>query len=68
MRIRFVMPALAAAAALTGTAFTFTAPSAADSSALNELTYGSKILLQNQYQGDGGYLDANGLSQQHGAK
>ncbi|MFI5816521.1 hypothetical protein ACIA7S_37020 [Streptomyces sp. NPDC051643] len=67
MRIRFVMPALAAAAALTGTAFTFTAPTTAGSSALHELTYGSKILLQNQYQGDGGYLDTNGLSQQHGA-
>ncbi|MET9125466.1 hypothetical protein [Streptomyces sp. NPDC004528] len=67
MRFRFVMPALAAAATLTGTAFTFTAP-ASGSAALNELTYGSTILLQNQYQGDGGYLDTNGLSQQSGAK
>lgn len=68
MRIRFVMPALAAAAALTGTAFTFTVPTAATGSVvLHELTYGSKILLQNQYLGDGGYLDANGLSHQHGA-
>lgn len=67
MRFRFAMPALAAAATLTGTAFTFTAP-AAGSAALNELTYGSTILLQNQYQGDGGYLDTNGLSQQSGAK
>lgn len=68
MRIRSVMPALAVSVALTSTAFTFSAPTAATgATALNELTYGSKILLQNQYQGDGGYLDTNGLSQQHGA-
>ncbi|MGW4728483.1 glycosyl hydrolase family 95 catalytic domain-containing protein [Streptomyces shenzhenensis] len=32
-----------------------------------DLTYGSNILLQNQSGGDGGYLDANGLSTQPGA-
>ncbi|QFZ72244.1 hypothetical protein GFH48_02315 [Streptomyces fagopyri] len=62
------MPALAAAAAPTGTAFTFTAPTAAAGSTVpHEPTYGSKILLRNQYLGDSGYLDTNGLSGQHGA-
>ncbi|MGI5442669.1 glycosyl hydrolase family 95 catalytic domain-containing protein [Streptomyces shenzhenensis] len=32
-----------------------------------DLTYGSNILLQNQSGGNGGYLDANGLSAQQGA-
>ncbi|MET8412671.1 hypothetical protein ABZV34_32080 [Streptomyces sp. NPDC005195] len=69
MRSRSVMPALAATVALTATAFTFTAPTATTgSAALHELTYGSNILLQNQYLGNGGYLDANGLSHQPGAK
>ncbi|MFD4856409.1 hypothetical protein [Streptomyces atratus] len=68
MRIRFAMPALAATAVLAAVAATFTAPTAAASSAaLNELTYGSNILLQNQYQGDGGYLDTNGYSAHSGA-
>ncbi|MFE5139004.1 hypothetical protein ACFRDV_15245 [Streptomyces fagopyri] len=62
------MPALAAAAAPTGTAFTFTAPTeAAGSTVPRELTYGSKILPLNQYLGDGGYLDTTGLSGQRGA-
>ncbi|MFD4949333.1 hypothetical protein ACFVYE_37870 [Streptomyces sp. NPDC058239] len=67
MRIRFAMPALAGMAVLAAVAATFTAPAAAGSAALNELTYGSNILLQNQYQGDGGYLDTNGRSAQSGA-
>ncbi|MFB7210488.1 hypothetical protein [Streptomyces sp. NPDC056255] len=68
MRIRFVMPAFAATAVLAAAAATLSAPTAAaGSAALNELTYGSDILLQNQYQGDGGYLDTNGRSTQSGA-
>ncbi|MFD4942339.1 hypothetical protein ACFWNT_07310 [Streptomyces sp. NPDC058409] len=68
MRIRFAMSTLAATAVLAAVAAMFTAPTAAaGSAALNELTYGSGILLQNQYQGDGGYLDTNGHSAHSGA-
>ncbi|MFF2330673.1 MULTISPECIES: hypothetical protein [unclassified Streptomyces] len=67
MRMRFIMPTVAAAAVLVATAATFTAPAAASSAARGELTYGSEILLQNQYRGDGGYLDTNGVSTHQGA-
>ncbi|MEU8588843.1 hypothetical protein AB0C59_17855 [Streptomyces sp. NPDC048664] len=68
MRIRFVMPALAATAALAAATAALTAPTAAATSkAPNDLTYGSNILLENQYRGDGGYLDTNGLSHHQGA-
>lgn len=55
----------ASAAALAATAAPWAAPASAAGS---ELTYGSDILLQNQYGGDGGYLDTNGLSTRSGAK
>lgn len=34
----------------------------------NELHYGDRIYLQNLYQGDGGYLDVNGLANGGGAR
>ncbi|MFE7113512.1 hypothetical protein ACFU98_45700 [Streptomyces sp. NPDC057575] len=34
----------------------------------NELHYGDRIYLQNLYQGDGGYLDANGAASAAGAR
>ncbi|MFH8519988.1 hypothetical protein ACH4CE_33895 [Streptomyces gelaticus] len=60
--------ACAAAAALTATAAALAAPTtAAGAAARSDLTYGSNILLQNQYGGDGSYLDTNGASSQPGA-
>lgn len=58
------LAACAAATALAATAAPFATPASAAGS---ELTYGSDILLQNQYGGDGGYLDTNGVSSQPGA-
>ncbi|MFD8691396.1 hypothetical protein [Streptomyces sp. NPDC059651] len=57
--------AVSAAAVLAATTGSFTA-SAAGPQAV-DLTYGSNILLQNQYGGNGGYLDTNGVSSQPGA-
>ncbi|MFF4749978.1 hypothetical protein ACWD5R_08065 [Streptomyces sp. NPDC002514] len=60
--------AACAAAAAFAAAASLAAPStAAGAAAVGELTYGSDILLQNQYGGDGGYLDTNGHSSQQGA-
>ncbi|MFB7495182.1 hypothetical protein ACFC09_10815 [Streptomyces sp. NPDC056161] len=62
------LAACAAAAAFAAAAVSLAAPStAAGAAAVGELTYGSDILLQNQYGGDGGYLDTNGRSGQQGA-
>ncbi|MER6633303.1 hypothetical protein ABT301_34655 [Streptomyces sp. NPDC000987] len=55
----------ATAAVLATAATSFSAPAAG--AAGTDLTYGSNILLQNQYGGDGGYLDTNGVSDQPGA-
>ncbi|MER8089900.1 hypothetical protein ACIO6T_34615 [Streptomyces sp. NPDC087532] len=60
--------AVGAAAAFTFASAALAAPAAAAGAAAgSELTYGSSILLQNQYGGDGGYLDTNGRSAQSGA-
>ncbi|MFB7189094.1 hypothetical protein ACFCZT_28110 [Streptomyces sp. NPDC056230] len=60
--------AVGAAAAFTAVGAALAAPTAAAGAAAgSELTYGSSILLQNQYGGDGGYLDTNGRSAQSGA-
>ncbi|MEU2135229.1 hypothetical protein [Streptomyces sp. NPDC018352] len=60
--------AVGAAAAFTVASAALAAPTtAAGAAAIGELTYGSDILLQNQYGGDGGYLDTNGHSTQPGA-
>ncbi|MFE7477822.1 hypothetical protein ACFU98_43480 [Streptomyces sp. NPDC057575] len=60
--------AVGAAAACTVASAALAAPTAvAGAAAGSELTYGSDILLQNQYGGDGGYLDTNGHSTQPGA-
>ncbi len=69
MRVRFTLPAVAAVTALAATASVFAAPTASAGSAVpaGELAYGSDILLQNQYGGDGGYLDTNGRSSRPGA-
>ncbi|MFJ5921845.1 hypothetical protein ACIQF6_04450 [Kitasatospora sp. NPDC092948] len=64
--IRQRLAACGAAVALAVTAASFAAPTTAAAANAN-LTYGSIILLQNQYQGDGGYLDTNGRSGQPGA-
>lgn len=62
------LAACTTAAALAAAAASFAAPTAATGAAARgELTYGSIILLQNQYGGDGGYLDTNGVSAQPGA-
>ncbi|MFE7268790.1 hypothetical protein ACFU9B_43775 [Streptomyces sp. NPDC057592] len=60
---RLAVGATAAVLAATGASFT---ASAADTAG-TDLTYGSNILLQNQYGGNGGYLDTNGVSSQAGA-
>ncbi|MFG3532277.1 hypothetical protein ACGF8B_36950 [Streptomyces sp. NPDC047917] len=58
----------ATAVALAAVTASLSAPAtAAGAKAATDLTYGSKILLQNQYGGDGGYLDTNGVSGQPGA-
>ncbi|MDR3082061.1 MAG: hypothetical protein LBV60_14250 [Streptomyces sp.] len=57
------LAACGAAAALAATGASFAAPTtAAGAAARGQLTYGSNILLQNQYHGNGGYLDTNGRS------
>ncbi|MEU3421177.1 hypothetical protein AB0F39_21885 [Streptomyces murinus] len=62
------LAACTAAAAVAAAAASFAAPTAATGAAARgELTYGTVILLQNQYGGDGGYLDTNGVSSQPGA-
>ncbi|MFF7182995.1 hypothetical protein [Streptomyces sp. NPDC008121] len=63
------LAAAAAAVALTATVASLAAPaSAAGPAAGDELTYGTDILLQNQFTGDGGYLDTIGsLTQPSGA-
>ena len=62
------LAACTAAAALAATAASFAAPTTATGAAAgSDLTYGSIILLQNRYGGDGGYLDTNGNSSQPGA-
>ena len=58
--------AYGAVAALAVTAVSFAA-STASAAPRTDLTYGSNILLLNQYQNDGGYLDTNGVSSQPGA-
>jgi hypothetical protein len=60
------LAAYGAAAALAVTAVSFAAPTASAASGA-DLTYGSNILLLNQYLNDGGYLDTNGVSSQPGA-
>ncbi|MGW0994483.1 hypothetical protein ACWD5V_14435 [Streptomyces sp. NPDC002523] len=62
------LTACATAATLAAAAASFAAPTtAAGAAAGSDLTYGSDILLQNRYGGDGGYLDTNGHSNQPGA-
>ncbi|MFF8717472.1 hypothetical protein ACF07T_39640 [Streptomyces sp. NPDC015184] len=59
---------IGAAAAFTVASAALAAPTTATGAAAGgELTYGSNILLHNQYGGDGGYLDTNGHSTQPGA-
>ncbi|MGW1104677.1 hypothetical protein [Streptomyces sp. NPDC002540] len=60
--------AVGTAAAFAAASAALAAPTAAAGAAAgSELTYGSGILLQNQYGGNGGYLDTNGRSAQSGA-
>ncbi|MFE7112977.1 hypothetical protein ACFU98_39885 [Streptomyces sp. NPDC057575] len=62
------LAACATAVALAAVTASLSAPATAvGAKAATDLTYGSKILLQNQYGGDGGYLDTNGVSGQPGA-
>ncbi|MFF3195283.1 hypothetical protein [Streptomyces misionensis] len=62
------LAACTAAAALAATAASLAAPATATGAAARgELTYGTVILLQNRYGGDGGYLDTNGVSSRPGA-